>query len=534
VCRNEAQLVRHQAAKLAGELPYPQPTNNGEEAFYRIAGQLSYVANYSKGLQHNNFGEVLPPSYHSLLVALDSRDPRRFEEIQVGDPSGLNLSNPQAGVAFDLEGPDPAALSIPPAPRIDGPEAAAEMGELYWMALLRDVAFVDYGTGVNTDGDPAINTAAAAAALTNEFTAFHGPRAAGNVTPGTVFRGFTSEDLVGPYVSQFLLLGNADPILGPNPADGFIKYGTLRIDQRQKTAALGVDHLTEYDTPGTRHWLGAQNGREYRGFDQFDTHRRFIRSLRDLATYVHFDAPYEAYLNACLIMLGIPVPFDPGNPYVQSRTQDGSVTFGGPHILSLLAEVATRALKAVWFQKWYVHRRLRPEEFGGRIHVHRNLAPDRYPFINPEILHSNVLNLIEGRFGTALLPQAYSEGCPAHPAYGAGHASVAGACVTVLKAFFDESFTIPNPVQAGRDGVNLDPVALPAGTQLTVRGELNKLAGNISIGRNAAGVHWRTDYTQALRLGEELAIELLREQKITYNEDHHMTLTRFDGTAVII
>src|SRR5204862_8302848 len=127
------------------------------------------------------------------------------------------------------------------------------------------------------------------------------------------------------------------------------------------------------------------------------------------------DAPYQAYLNACLIMLGIPVPFDPGNPYVRSRTHDGSVTFGGPHILSLLAEVATRALKAVWFQKWYVHRRLRPEEFGGRIHVHRNLAPGRYPFINPEILHSNVLDLIEGRFRTTSLPQAYSEACPAHP-----------------------------------------------------------------------------------------------------------------------
>ena len=28
-----------------------------------------------------------------------------------------------------------------------------------------------------------------------------------------------------------------------------------------------------------------------------------------------------------------------------------------------------RALKAAWYQKWSVHRRLRPEEFGGRLQV---------------------------------------------------------------------------------------------------------------------------------------------------------------------
>ncbi len=41
--------------------------------------------------------------------------------------------------------------------------------------------------------------------------------------------------------------------------------------------------------------------------------------------------------------------------------------------------------------------------------------------------------------GNALLPMAFPEGSPTHPAYGAGHATVAGACVTILKAWFDES-----------------------------------------------------------------------------------------------
>ena len=42
-----------------------------------------------------------------------------------------------------------------------------------------------------------------------------------------------------------------------------------------------------------------------------------------------------------------------------------------------------------------------------------------------------------------LLSMAFPEGSPMHPCYGAGHATVAGACVTVLKAFFDHSWKLP-------------------------------------------------------------------------------------------
>lgn len=71
------------------------------------------------------------------------------------------------------------------------------------------------------------------------------------------------------------------------------------------------------------------------------------------------------------------------------KLDDAFGTFGGPHILSLVTEVATRALKAVWFQKWYVHRRLRPEEFGGRVHYHLSGAT-AYP-IDSEILNSQAV-----------------------------------------------------------------------------------------------------------------------------------------------
>ena len=316
----------------------------------------------------------------------------------------------------------------------------------------------------------------------------------------------------------------------------------------------------------------------------FDGTRQRFRNLRDLASYVHFDALYEAYLNACLILLGMPARCDPGNPYIDmlmhrtQRTQDGFGTFGPAHILSLVTEVATRAIKAVWFQKWGVHRRLRPEAFGGRIQVH--LSPPtlgRYQGmihdnILTELQPGGTLDTIHATYLTYLLPQAFVEGSPAHPAYGAGHATVAGACVTILKAWFDESEVfdpgvvppimfipdvpevpltllekilirnqIRNNMQQNRQPKEVDLagnlvnyVAPPGEPKLTVGGELNKLASNISLARNAAGVHWRSDYTESIKLGEKIAICLLQEQKLTYNEDHHLSLTKFDGTKIVI
>ncbi len=101
-----------------------------------------------------------------------------------------------------------------------------------------------------------------------------------------------------------------------------------------------------------------------------------IRSGRDLGSYVHIDELYEEYLNACLLLIspknrgGFGAPISKGNPYYSSKTQTGFGTLGEPNFKSLVAEVSARALKAVWFQKWYVHRRLRPEEFGARLHWH--------------------------------------------------------------------------------------------------------------------------------------------------------------------
>ncbi len=68
---------------------------------------------------------------------------------------------------------------------------------------------------------------------------------------------------------------------------------------------------------------------------------------------------------------------------------------------------------------------------------------------------------------------------------------------------------------------------------MTVGGELNKIAYNVANGRNIAGVHWRSDSKESIALGEAIAIQILKEQRDTYNEDFDgFSLTKFDGTTV--
>jgi hypothetical protein len=134
--------------------------------------------------------------------------------------------------------------------------------------------------------------------------------------------------------------------------------------------------------------------------------------------------------------------------------------------------------------------------------------------------------------GSYLLPQAYAEGCPLHPAYPAGHASVAGACSAMLKAFFDETQLVTDTVQASSDGLSLLPLN---NVPLTVGGEINKLASNIAMGRNFGGIHYRSDAETGFLLGEQVAIAMLQDLVNTCTETFPgFQFTRLDGTPVSI
>ena len=518
-----------------------------------------------------------------------------------GNPVGLRAWESQsAGLIFELQGMDAQAVTMPPHPKLGSDELTAEMAEVYAQAILRDVPFNALSAGILDqqyldDKSQAIPTNGVAnknpvldnlktddkndvkkiIKVTEELKKlnwFSGKKLKLSAqeearrcnrefpTPSNAFRGITKGDEIGPYLSQFLLMGSAG--VNSNDAErdvseGLISFGAISIDQKVRTAAP-ENYMTKWEQ-----WLDVQNAASVGGKEEYVQGaggRRFIHTPRDLATYVHYDALYEAYFNACLILLGKGVAFDPGIPYQEDDTRDhqqGFAHFGGPHILTLVTEVATRALKAVRFQKYNVHRRCRPEVLAARITRADQLSDitNEFAKMRDEIgtAAGSILHEIDSLNGDLyenenkpktdknyLLPMAFTEGSPMHPAYGAGHATVAGACVTVLKAFFDcNSIFKPDGINANKayvsveNGTKLELATvydqLGNITNLTVEGELNKLASNISIGRDWAGVHYFTDYYESILMGEQIAISILEEQKLLFKETFSMTIPLFGG-----
>jgi hypothetical protein len=507
----DSYQIRVDAARAEASIPVPKQVTNGDEQNYR-----NFIGNFHKGLPHNDIGEVDRGAYRSLLDAVSQRTAAAFDNIKLGGQGKdqVKLVNPLAGVAFDLEGTDSHQLTIPAFPSVASRALADEAVELYWMALCRDVNFNDYGSNPST---------LAAITELSTLAAFEGPRSKGSVTPRTLFRGFTAEDVIGPYASQFLL--------------NRFNYGPYDISGTMRMYVPGVDYMTDKAS-----WLAVQNGQGPFDSNRLEAVPRYACTGRDLALYVHTDPNAGlliSFYNAGIWLFAHNAPLNQGNPYAKYRTQSGFATFGVPHFLSLLGEAKQRACKAVWYAKWFVHRALRPEAYGGLVHM-TVTRKSTYP-LDRDVLHSTALASVFSKFGTYFLPQAFPEGSPQHPSYAQGHAAMAGACATILKAAFDGSTRFNtleegNIVTASEDGTALVPYTGSDANQITVNGEINKLASNIGLARDFAGIHWRSDYEWGLKLGEAAAISLLQDQSNNYaGEDFDgFTITKFDGATVTV
>ncbi len=502
---NESAEVRIKAALRERAVNIPNhPTNHD------ITRYPDQANTYTKCLPHDGFGRVDLNAFATMLTALNSGDPDDFEKITMGGARTLN--GPQGGFAFDLEGTDAyqfGAPLVPPAPTLASDLNAAELLEHYWGSLLRDVPFTQYASNA---------IANAAAAETSAISVYQGPRnSGGQVTPDLLFRGNFPGETLGPYISQFFVTPTS--------------FGQQPVSQQQITYVPNVDYMTDFGS-----WLSVQNGVSTGQQNVSDSQPRFLHDGRGLAAWTHTDVLYQAYFVAYLVLNTIKAPLNPGNPYIGSKTENGFGTFGGPDFAATLAEVATRALKAVWFQKWQVHLRARPEFTGGIAHlIKTGQAAQTDGKLSNVILNSQGLQQSFNQYGTWLLSQAFPEGSPSHPSYPTGHGCVGGACITILKFFYDGNFVIPNPVVPSDDGLSLLPYTGADAGELTVNGELNKLGHNVSFGHGVhAGIHWRTDTDVSLQLGEAVALSVLRDRAQTYNEKFTVHLTKFDGTTATI
>lgn len=673
--RKIAKRIREKAASIADHRAKGSIQRNNGDADRALSGADSHTfvaahGTFTKGLSHDQFGRVRAGDLKKLIDGLNqkpvspaSETESPFPGVYAGPgagkaaafdvvlhaggynrPSGGTspraMESPLSGHCFDLLGADSDALGMPPAPALGSDELIAEMAEVYGAALIRDCPFSDWSEHAKVAEVSQMLAALPYFSDDQEGSAEKRRAARGQVSPQNLFRGSTPGAKVGPYISQFLLVGNAErPQLSPddtefgmsaalatpsqdavqrassfvpsvfgddekNPEDGFIRYGIQTVWQQFAGHLEGVDHMTEWET-----WHDVQNGSNRKDvYDRYEEQPRFIATPRDLATYVHFDALYQAYLNACLILIGGEQPTDLGLPEgFGHATRDGFATFGTPHVLTLVTEVATRALKAVRRQKYNIHLRGRPEAVAAAIALswtghdaEASLGEQSAQIgrMRDQLQQVGMLDQIgalnsirnsfwEQQYGSlelgpltqqtnSLLPMAFPEGSPMHPAYGAGHATVAGACTTILKAFFemyaldgeapargevplyniiskDDGYPAKFPAhlfgnERALTGVhamlpsafepdaaqNFQALKPSASDDLTCQGELEKLAANISIGRNFAGVHYYSDYYESLRLGERIAVTMLQEQMLTYREPISMRFRSFDDDYILI
>ncbi len=478
-------------------MTFPTPSN--DEAL--TTPGIPFIGNFHKTLPHNKFGEVSPSAYRKferICLQIEAGMLLNFEEVPSGpliDPDQspfdasasasltelvARLTSPLAGASTETHGPDPKTLEMLPAPGCQSISAAAEMVELYWMALLRDAPLVafqqnstppDVGCATVSAHNEALgyNVTSRINAARNAVNAVFDCAVRHDTDPGklrapldlqggsggadivrqTLFRsGLHGEDH-GPLLSQFFL----------RP----IGYGVQTIDSKQVPYIAKRDFLVSHGD-----WLLAQNtgkdryGRDYGNGNNYADQqvgniyypttdvlpggpviKRYISTMRDLARFVNRDALHQAYFNAALFLDGAGATLDQGNPYRGNRysREVGFATLGGPDLLTLVSEVASRALKVVWRQKWLVHRRCRPEVYGGLVQMQKNgyaaetrdyglpmavaSCPNFGTAINDTLdavsAHNAALN---GGTGTLFLPMAFSAGSPSHPAYGAGHATV--------------------------------------------------------------------------------------------------------------
>src|SRR5687767_15768063 len=182
--QQDAYKSRTEGAKVERDFPLADHSTNGDEDRY-----AAKIGNFSKGLPHNNLGEVVIAAWDSLTRALVSGEPREFELIAMA--GAAKLVNPQAGLAFEMQGPDSHALSMRPAPAFSSAEEAGEIAENYWMALTRDIPFSSF------PGNPLVEAAAKDLSALSDF---RGPKSSGKVTGLTLFRGLTPGDVTGPYI----------------------------------------------------------------------------------------------------------------------------------------------------------------------------------------------------------------------------------------------------------------------------------------------------------------------------------------------
>mgnify|MGYP001223897687 CR=1 FL=1 len=453
---------------------------------------------FSKCFDHgDSLGFATVGDLSKLFTALKNPTMENIEKIALAPTCKNPLVYPFSGHSFNLIGMDSSSFDISGYDQIDSMQMALDMSEVYVMSLKRNTTFMDlvsnqipYVSDFSNYKDQGYHSIAL----------LH-------------FRGARKNETHGPYISQFLY----HPIL----------VGGMHIEQRFK-----VDDPFETNEET---WLQMQNSSSYSKQESFTY--KYLHTPQVLASAVHYDTPYQFYYNACLIAIQNGVKLH------------GFWTSGGvPSLLASVAHVSLGVLRTAWYLKWGILR-IRPEEYAHRINISDQNIINNTPGLLNMITYfkqysPTIINDQNQTYGNLLLNCSYQEGSPNHPSFPSGHACIAAACVTVMKAMFvlhDQNMDHLKWNGSVLHSINGETLVNFAGStsNLTIIGELNKLVSNVSFGRQWAGVHYTTDSECGIQIGEKYAERYLMDIAVEFYEKSNgmfkgWILEKFDGTIVKI
>lgn len=546
--RDKSDQIRAKLGQRQAKNTIAHPPINSEEFKYR---DKNYVGSFHKGLQHDENGLLIAISeYEKMRNSIIYNDQQKLASVRLATGAVGKLVNPLAANSSVLVGIQQSSIKDQYIPELSSLAGATEMIELYSQNISRDVNFETYESNSIIQSILDENHMNKSNVRSN----FVYPPSNQPFTPKTLFRGISSEEHVGPYISQFLYL---DVPMGatilkqkyvtPKP----VSAATSRVEWGVSRSELAIIQNTDLNNPGL------PGPTDVSCLDHV-----YIHSGRSLAEAVHSDPAYQFFYQTSLILASLGVKQNPGFPVYPN--QSPFITGGGgPNVQCCIAEVTGLALKHSWFWKWTVSRRERPEAQSILVDMIKNDPDLNSNYGLSDILLSNaILNDIQDYNGgdpynkpnSYTLSSTYREGSPLHPAWPSGHATIAGAAVTVLKIFFDGSTRwkslnsvingklstgISGPVEANPDdGYNsIRSYNNADSDDMTVNGELNKLATNVGIGRNWAGIHYRSDAIGGMLLGEQIAIKYMEDMLSVSVENNlngtvpEISIQKFDGST---
>lgn len=533
-------LNSRNASRARMKVLFSSNTTASEEEFYDNRAYYNSATSteywpwmYSKALAHDST-TGFPQKGHveTITTAVDTGTLGDENSIALDSNAVRKIEGVYNGKAFSLLGGDPSVFSIDSSLYypIDSRKTMFEMMEVYARCVLRDMPF----STIRAGSDSAVTSILTALNLYSDAFTTNPVAAGGNIEGPQLFRGGFPGTTTGPYVSQLLV----------HPYD----YGNLEITQKYQEES---DSVVSSTIAG---WLDIQNGITPPGANKTGQ-TKYIYNGRMGGSKVHNDALYQCFLSGALVCLGNGLTMEADD--AGSTKSTAWASGGPPSLFAAIGHVALYALRTAWMSKFSCTMRVRPEVLAQRLNLGItgdssvvSAVPGLSQIVANSVSGNSLLSQIRTLNGnsTVLLRLIYPEGSPTHPSLPAGHATVAGACVTVIKAMLKLRDAGGNPipwVADGRqsmestDGDNLTQSAYGDENQMTVIGELNKLGANISGFRDFAGVHYRADTAAGMKLGEDLAIQYLKDTAQEYGESasgvfQGFNLTKFSGEQIII